>query len=100
MADDVRCDLCDRDVNLYASYVVRIDVFAEPSVPPLTTEDLAAADFGQAVQDLVAQTEGWTAEDAEDSVHKRFEFRVCPACQKVLLSNPLGKPRVVREGTN
>ena len=36
----VPCDLCGREVELHESYVVRIDVFADPSVPPMSTEEL------------------------------------------------------------
>ena len=66
----------------YASYVVRMDVFADPTVPPMTTEEIESADFGQALDDLVGQMDGMTADDLQDSVHRRFEFRLCPACHQ------------------
>ena len=100
MSDRVTCDLCGRDVDVHASYVVRMDVFADPSVPPMTTEEIQSADFGQALDDLVEQMQGMTADDLQDTVHRRFEFRLCPACQRRFLANPLGKPRAERVGTN
>src|SRR5689334_654895 len=81
MSDRVPCDLCGREVDVHASYVVRMDVFADPSVPPMTTDQIEAADFGQALDDLVEQMNGMTADDLQDTVHRRFEFRLCPACQ-------------------
>jgi hypothetical protein len=46
------------------------------------------------------QMKHMTAEELQDQVHRRFEFKVCRACQLRFLANPLGKPRVVREGKN
>lgn len=100
MADRVTCDLCGREVDVHASYVVRMDVYADPTVPPMTTEEIESADFGKSLDDLVGQMDGMTADDLQDTVHRRFEFRLCPACQRRFLANPLGKPRVERAGTN
>ena len=40
MPDRVICDLCGDTVPPHAHYVVRIDVFADPSLPPVTTDEL------------------------------------------------------------
>ena len=98
--DPVACDLCGREVDLHASYVVRIEVFAEPSAAPLTGEDLEAVDFNQAYADLLDQMKGMTADDLQDDVHRHFEFRLCRPCQRQFLANPLGKPRRVAAGHN
>jgi hypothetical protein len=100
MAERVTCDLCERELDVHSSYVVRMDVFADPSIPPMTSEEIAAVDLDQAVQELIEQTQGWTEEELQDTVHRRFEFRLCPRCHRDFLANPLGRPRVVREGTN
>lgn len=84
----------------HASYVVRIDVFADPSMPPLSTEELAATDFDKTLEELVDQMEGMSEEELQDDVHRRFEYHVCRPCQRLILANPLGKPRKVRAGTN
>ena len=94
------CDVCGRDVDLHASYVVRIDVFAEPSTPPMTGEELAGIDFDATYSDLFDQMKQMTADDLQDDVHRRFEFRVCRPCQRRFLANPLGKPREARAGQN
>ena len=96
----VECELCGRGVGLHESYVVRIDVFADPSVPPTTGEELAAIDFDQAVADLMEQMKHLSADDLQDDVHRRFEYRICRPCQRRFLANPLGKPREVRAGKN
>jgi hypothetical protein len=103
MPDRVPCDLCERPVDVHASYVVRIDVFAEPSVPPLDSSTVFApggGDFDQTLDALLKEMQHLTAEDLQDSVHRRFEYRLCPACQRRFLANPLGRPRSVSVGTN
>ena len=96
----VQCNLCQRALPAHASYVVRIDVFADPSMPPTSAEELASADFDQTYNELLEQMQNMTAQDLQDGVHRRFEFRLCPACQRRFLANPLGKPRGVKAGHN
>jgi hypothetical protein len=96
----VACDLCGREVEVHESYVVRIDVFADPSVPPMSTEELQALDFDQTAADLLEQMKHLSADDLQDDVHRRFEYRLCRPCQRQYLANPLGKPREVRAGRN
>ena len=96
----VECELCGRSVEVHESYVVRIDVFADPSVPPMTTEELAAADFDETLDDLLDQMKHLSADDLQDDVHRRFEYRLCRPCQRRFLANPLGKPRTVRAAQN
>jgi hypothetical protein len=100
MSDRVSCDLCDRQLLKHASYVVRIDVFADPSMPAMSTEDLEETDFDATLDELVEEMKGMTADDLQDGVHRRFEFRLCPACHRRFLANPMGKPRDVQSGRN
>ena len=94
------CELCGRDVGLHESYVVRIDVFADPSVPPTTADELAGADFDEQVSELLEQMKGMSADELQDDVHRRFEYRICRPCQRRFLVNPLGAPRGERVGRN
>ena len=100
MPERVLCDLCDRRLDKHASYVVRIDVYADPSTPDLSTEDLEESNFDETLDKLVGEMQGMTADDLQDGVHRRFEYRLCPACHGRFLANPLGKPRVTPTGTN
>ncbi len=96
----VGCELCGRSVELHESYVVRIDVFADPSMPPTTAEELAAADFDATMAALLEQMKHLTAEQLQDDVHRRFEYRLCRPCQRGFLLNPLGQPREPWAGRN
>jgi len=80
-------------------YVVRIDVFADPELPAVTAAELAAANDGE-MQKLLEQMKHMTAEELQDQVFRRVEFRICPACHAPFLANPLGKPRTVKTAIN
>lgn len=96
----VVCEICGRDVEVHESYVVRIDVFADPSVPPLSSEELAGMDFDETLNDLLEQMKHLSADDLQDDVHRRFEYRLCRPCHRRFLANPLGKPRRTSTGEN
>jgi hypothetical protein len=96
----VACELCGRGVEVYESYVVRIDVFADPSVPPMSAEELQSMDLAATTADLMEQMKHLSADDLQDDVHRRFEYHLCRPCQRRFLANPMGKPREVRAGNN
>jgi hypothetical protein len=100
MPEAVVCDLCGREIDLHESYVVQIEVFAEPSMKPATAEELAGIDFDATYSELLDQMKHMTADDLQDDVHRRFEYRMCRPCQRRFLANPLGKPRDVPAGHN
>ena len=99
-AETVECELCGRTVAVHESYVVRVDVFADPSVPSVTSEQLQGIDFDETMADLMEQMKHLSADDLQDDVHRRFEYRLCRPCQRRFLANPLGKPREVPAGKN
>jgi hypothetical protein len=43
MASDVQCDLCQRTVPLHESFVLKMDVYADPSMPPMNSEQVESA---------------------------------------------------------
>jgi hypothetical protein len=94
------CELCGREIEPHNHYIVRIDVFADPSMPPTSSADMEAVDFDAVIDDLLEQMKDMTAAELADQVHRRFELKICPACQPGFLANPLGKPRVARVGDN
>ena len=93
MAEILHCDICSRHIELPESYVVRIDVFADPSMPPMSSEEIAKLDFDATLQGLLDEMKNLSAEELQDQVHRRFEYRLCRLCHLRFLANPLGKPR-------
>ena len=94
------CDLCSRPVAPHGHYIVQIDVFADPEMPALTSDEMEEADYQAAMHELLAQMKGMSADELQDQVHRHFEFKLCRSCQMRFLVNPLGKPRQSRTGQN
>ncbi|CAN5669669.1 hypothetical protein BH09PLA1_BH09PLA1_29400 [soil metagenome] len=100
MFERVICDICGSSVAPHAHFVVRIDVFADPSIPAMNTEELEALNAEQTLEDLMKQMQGMTSDELQDGVHRRFEYKLCPPCHTQYLTNPLGLPRKRRSGKN
>ncbi len=100
MGGESNCDLCGRGIPPHAHYVVRIDVFADPALPELSAEEVAKSNFDEELKKLVEEMKHMSEEELQDQVHRRFEYRICRACQVKFLENPLGKPRGKGLGEN
>jgi hypothetical protein len=101
MGQVVICDSCGRRVEPLGHYVVKMEVYADPSMPAVTTDDLEEKDLAAGMQELIDQMKGMTADELQDQVHRRFEFKLCRGCQVKFLANPLGRPRgTPRTGDN
>lgn len=94
------CDLCNRILPPHGHYIVKIDVFADPKMPPVSSAEMEEIDYQEAMKQLMEQMKGLSADDLQDQVHRNFEFKLCRACQMRFLVNPLGKPRQSRPGQN
>lgn len=100
MAERVICDLCGGSIPPHAHYIVRIDVFADPSIPPVNTQDLDEMDSEKTLAQLMEEMKNMSADELQDQVHRRFEYRICRSCQIRFLANPLGQPRQRKIGEN
>ena len=89
------CALCDRPIPCGSGYIVKIDVYADPQLPPMTTEETEAADLNATLADLNEQIQNMSADDLQDGVHRSFTYQLCPRCHRIYLANPLGMPREV-----
>jgi hypothetical protein len=93
MSQVVICDLCGRRVPPHGHYVLKMELYADPSLPAVTTDELGEKDFGEGMKELIEQMKGMSADELQDQVHRRFEYKLCPGCQAKFLANPLGRPR-------
>jgi hypothetical protein len=92
--------MCGKRVTPHGHYVVKMEVYADPAMPGVSMEELEEKDGQGEMEKLMEQMKGMSAEELEDQVHKRFEFKLCAGCQGRFLANPLGMPRGVRMGEN
>lgn len=98
MQKSYRCAACHRSVLKTESYIVRIEVLADPGTPAIDTD--TEPDASATIADLLEQMKQMTAEELQDQVYRKFEYRLCGHCHKLLLSNPLGLPRRRVHGRN
>ena len=56
-------------------------------MPVLSEEELAETNFDEKLAELMEQMKHLSADDLQDQVHRRFEYRLCPACQRRLLAS-------------
>jgi hypothetical protein len=89
--EPLTCEICHRELATTGHYIVRIDVFADPAMPPATRDELNAIDFDAEIDNLLDEMKDMTPDELQDQVHRRFEFRICPRCQRQFLRDPLGK---------
>ena len=95
------CAVCARPLEPFRFYVVRVDVFADPSPEPIDTSAAPGeAGYIESVEEILAQMELMSSDELQDQVARRFEYHVCPECQKFVLKNPLGLPRRRRVSQN
>ena len=90
MADHTICDACGREIPPHAHYIVRIEVFADPSLPSTTSKELLATDFDAEMQKILDEVKNLSADELQDQVHRQFEYTLCRSCHRKYLANPLG----------
>src|SRR4051812_24468213 len=100
MENYATCAVCERPVEIGAGYIVRMDIMADPELPPMTGEEIAQGNLNAAIAAVIEEARNLSAEDLQDGIHRRFQFRLCAGCHKRFLANPLGLPRDNRIGNN
>ena len=80
------CDLRPGEGNFF---VVRIETWADPTPPNITSEDLAA-DVSAEIDKLIEQMRGMSEQELMDQVYRRLTIHLCGACYKTWIENPTG----------
>jgi hypothetical protein len=96
MSERILCDLCGQAIPPHAHYVVRIDVYADHATAKMNTNDLGES----AIAKLMDELKTLSADELQDQVHRRFEYKICRPCQQNFLANPLGRPRTSTSAEN
>jgi hypothetical protein len=100
MSDNPPCDMCGRTIPSGSAYLVKIEVYADPQLPPMSADEIAATDFNATLAGLMKQIDAMSADDLQDGVHRSFNYQLCPRCHSSYLTNPLGMPRRAPISTN
>jgi len=98
MSETISCAICGREVEVYQSYIVRIEVLAAPESPPI--DEHALPDAKGAIAELIEQMSAMTSGELTEGVYQVYEYRLCPKCHRRFINNPLGLPRRRRSGQN
>ena len=83
------CDRCGMTIPPHAHYVVKIEIYADPTLPDVSADDLEEADYAKRMADLLKEMESLSQEQLEDAIHWQRDFKICRPCQLHLISNPL-----------
>jgi hypothetical protein len=81
-----RCNMCNDLLPPRGFYIVRMDIFAEPSTESITSYELEEMDLEKTIDQLIEQMKGMSADELQDQVHRRFELVICHDCQRNLLA--------------
>ena len=92
--DGLVCDVCGGNllVDSDTRYVVKIEGFAAYDPLELTRQDLKR-DFEAEMKSLLDRLSRVGADEAQDEVHRTFQFDLCPECWRRYLKDPLGGGR-------
>jgi hypothetical protein len=85
------CDRCGMTIPPHAFYVVKMVVYADPSLPGVTSDEIEEMDYARRVEELMGEMKEMSEQELADSVHWEREFKVCRPCQVKLIRNPLGE---------
>jgi hypothetical protein len=85
------CDRCTTELHPGSGdfYRVTIEAVADPTPPDVPAEE-SAGDLRRKIEDLLAQTEGLSAQEALDQVYRRLTLYLCGPCYRQWIENPTG----------
>ena len=84
--------ICHRCGALYVPgeplfYVVKIEAYPLPELPPLTLEDLQR-DFDDEMARILEEVKGLSSQELMDQVYRRLILYLCPSCYGRWIDDP------------
>ena len=70
-------------------YVVRIEAFADPTLPDFSAAD-GELDPGEEIDRLIEQMHGMSEQELMDQVHRKMTIHLCGKCYREWIENPAG----------
>lgn len=68
-------------------YVVRIEAFADPTLPEVSKEDLEA-DLDRQINELIERTRDMSEQELMDQVYRRLTIHLCGPCYQQWIEDP------------
>ena len=92
------CDLCGKGLLIEEDvrYEVVIEVLCAYDPLEITHSDLAR-DRRDEIKKLIEKLKDADPQEIADQVYKRFDFDLCPVCQREYIKNPLRLARDTSE---
>jgi hypothetical protein len=69
-------------------WVVRIEAFADPTPPIVSTEELAGTDPSAEIDRLIEQMRGMSERELMDQVFRRLTIHLCGTCYRQWIEDP------------
>ena len=95
--DGICCDRCGKGLLLEEDVRYQVHIVVQAAYDPMeiTHDDLAKTSSSN-WKNLLARLETMTEKEAQDQIHREFQFDLCPPCQKLYLETPLPGSSEVR----
>src|SRR5688572_22060219 len=84
------CDRCQAEVRAGRGefYVIRIEAFADPTPPEITTEDLQR-DHAREIRRLFERLSKFSEQELMDQVYRRLSLILCNRCCGKWIEDPV-----------
>ena len=79
------CEICGEELaQPEQAYRLKIEMYADPSPPEITQEDMEGRDFEAEMRELIEQMAGLDPAEAEAEVYESYLFTLCGRCRRRL----------------
>jgi len=84
------CDRCGQELLKDSEVRYEVCIEVQAAYDPLNlSEDDLARDFQAEIAKVLQQLENISLAEAQNQVHRKFEFDLCPGCQRGFVRDPL-----------
>lgn len=87
----VICHRCGKTLCPGSSdhFVVKIEAYADPTAPTISSEELQNRDFKEEMGQIVGQIEQYSAQELYDDIYRRLIIHLCGPCYRSWIENPV-----------
>jgi hypothetical protein len=71
-------------------YVVRIEAFADPTPPTISSDELRDIDLNAEFSRVLEEMRNMSEQELMDQVYRRLTIHLCASCYRDWIENPVG----------